>query len=206
VPADNKQRQDANQDLVQPDDGLDALRAENARLKDQLLRAEWKIAELEANADSDPLLDIPNRRGFERELRRSIAFVKRYGTPAALIFIDLDGFKAINDQHGHGAGDTLLRAVATVLTQNVRASDAVGRLGGDEFGLLLWNIDEARAVTKAADLESLIARTRIDYGPVWLSVGASAGTAVLRGDATVEQLLEAADKTMYARKNERRAT
>jgi GGDEF domain-containing protein len=113
------------------------LLAEIERLKGDLVQAEGKIAELEVRADVDPLLDILNRRGFERELKRSLAYVARYGTDAALVFIDLDGFKAVNDRHGHGAGDALLKAVARQLTGHVRASDVVGRLGGDEFGVLM---------------------------------------------------------------------
>src|SRR5258708_31353782 len=89
------------------------LLAEIDRLKAELIDAERQIAELEARADIDPLLGIFNRRGFARELARSLAYVKRYGTAAALLFIDLDLFKAINDRHGHAAGDALLKAVAT---------------------------------------------------------------------------------------------
>ncbi len=83
----------------------DELRTEITRLREKLIRAEWTIAELEERADVDPMLDVLNRRGFERELARALAFVKRYGTPAVLMYIDLDGFKAVNDRHGHAAGD-----------------------------------------------------------------------------------------------------
>ena len=89
-----------------------ALLAEIARLKAELLNAEWRIAELEARADVDPLTDILNRRGFDRELKRSLAYIARYRSEAALIFIDLDGFKGVNDRHGHAAGDALLKQVA----------------------------------------------------------------------------------------------
>jgi len=178
--------------------------AEIERLRHDLGRAEEKIAELEARADIDPLLDILNRRGFERELKRSLAYVKRYGTPAALMYIDLDGFKPVNDAHGHAAGDALLKAVAAALTKNVRASDMVARLGGDEFGLLMWNVGEAQATAKAAELESIIAQVRLDYGAAQLSVGASAGAVALVPDATAAAMIEAADKAMYARKKGRR--
>lgn len=129
------------------------LKAEIDRLKSDLIRAENKIAELEASADTDPLLGILNRRGFERELARSLAFMERYGTGATLIYIDLDGFKAVNDRHGHAAGDLLLKAVAATLTAHVRASDVVARLGGDEFAVLMWHVDETRALAKAMELE-----------------------------------------------------
>src|SRR5262249_41685215 len=110
------------------------------------------IGELEARADVDPLLDILNRRGFERELKRALAHSKRYGTAAAVMFVDLDNFKSVNDRHGHGTGDSLLKAVTREITRHVRASDVVGRLGGDEFGVLLWRVDEARAGTKGGGL------------------------------------------------------
>ena len=85
---------------------------------------------------------------------------KRYGTPAALMFIDLDGFKAINDRYGHAAGDALLKAVARELIGHVRASDVVGRLGGDEFGVLMWHLEGPQATAKARELEAMIARCR----------------------------------------------
>ncbi|HEU5017786.1 MAG TPA: GGDEF domain-containing protein [Pseudolabrys sp.] len=180
------------------------LRAEIRRLTGELAKAEMRIAELEARADSDPLLDILNRRGFERELRRSLAYVRRYGTAAALLFIDLDGFKAVNDRHGHRAGDMLLKSVAATLATHVRASDLVGRLGGDEFGVVLWNIEQSQAAAKARELESLIEATRVVHAGSVLSVGASAGITPLSSDANAAALLEEADRKMYARKEDRR--
>ena len=180
------------------------LLAEIERLRAELIKAEWKIAELEARADVDPLLDILNRRGFDRELARSLAYVKRYSTAAALVFIDLDGFKAVNDRHGHAAGDALLKAVVAGLKSHVRASDMVARLGGDEFAVLMWNLDAAQTTAKAHELESIIAGTAVAHGPARLSVGASAGSVPLAGDATPAAILEAADQAMYARKRERR--
>ena len=180
------------------------LLAEIERLKADIARAERTIAELEARADIDPLLDILNRRGFERELKRSLAYVQRYGTEAALLFIDLDGFKAVNDRHGHAAGDALLKAVARELTGHVRASDVVARLGGDEFGVLLWNSGQAQAAAKARELEKIIAAISVAHGAARLSVGASAGIVPLAADATPAQMIDAADQAMYARKKERK--
>ena len=182
-----------------------SLRAEIERLRLELAEARAKIAELELRADVDPLLDVLNRRGFERELTRSLAYVKRYGTPGALVYIDLDGFKAINDQHGHAAGDALLKAVARELAAHVRASDVVARLGGDEFCVLLWNLAPALAVAKAHELERLIESASVDFGETQLSVGASAGVVPLAAEKPAEEIVEAADKAMYLRKNERKA-
>ena len=190
-----------------PGSAVDAaalLRAEVERLKRELEDARDRIAELELRADVDPLLDILNRRGFERELKRSLAYVQRYGTAAALLYVDLDGFKAINDRHGHSAGDALLRVVAAGLAAHVRASDVVARLGGDEFGVLMWNASEPQALMRARDLETRIAAIGLAHGAATLSVGASAGVAILRGDLDAAALIDAADKAMYARKNERR--
>jgi len=180
------------------------LLAEIERLKAEVARAQRTIDELEARADVDPLLDILNRRGFERELKRSLAYLQRYQGEAALLFIDLDGFKAVNDQHGHAAGDALLKAVARELTGHVRASDVVARLGGDEFGVLLWNLAAPQAAAKARELEKLIEAVGVVHGEVRLTVGASVGLAPLVVGATPEEMIDAADKAMYVRKKERR--
>jgi diguanylate cyclase (GGDEF)-like protein len=201
VTADNANRTESANTPVAP---AALLLAEIERLKAELAQADWKIAELEARADVDPLLDILNRRGFDRELARSLAYVKRYGTAAALILIDLDGFKAVNDQHGHAAGDALLKAVARQLVGQVRASDVVARLGGDEFAVLMWNLGAAQATAKASELELAIAAASISYGDARLSVGASAGIVPLAPHATPAEISDAADKAMYARKKQRR--
>lgn len=181
-----------------------ALQAEVERLRAELAAANRRIAELEARADVDPLLEILNRRGFERELTRSLAYVQRYGTAAVLMFIDLDGFKAVNDRHGHAVGDALLKAVAAALTGHVRASDVVGRIGGDEFGVVMWNVEGANAAARAQALERLIEEVRIPDGPMSLNVGASVGVVSLSAAKELTQILDAADRAMYARKRERR--
>ncbi len=183
---------------------LASLLAENERLKRELAVARARVSDLEARADVDPLLDILNRRGFERELKRALAHIKRYGTEAALMFVDLDGFKGVNDRYGHGAGDALLKAVARELVGHVRASDVVGRLGGDEFGVLIWHAGEEQALAKARELESLIARVAIIHGKARIEVGASVGMALLVADTTPEDMIGAADHAMYERKQERR--
>jgi diguanylate cyclase (GGDEF)-like protein len=180
------------------------LLAEVERLQADLGKAQRTIAELEARADVDPLLDILNRRGFERELKRSLAYLQRYNGEAVLLFIDLDGFKAVNDRHGHAAGDALLKAVARELVGHVRASDVVARLGGDEFGVLLWNLGAAQAAGKAHSLERLIETVTVTHGEARIAVGASVGLVPLVAGAAPEQMIDAADKAMYARKNERR--
>ena len=183
---------------------ITAVLAENERLKRELAVARARVGELEARADIDPLLDILNRRGFERELKRALSHVKRYGTQAALMFVDLDGFKGINDRYGHGAGDLLLKAVARELIGHVRASDIVGRIGGDEFGVLLWRLEGPQATAKARQLEAMIAQVGIPHGKARIEVAASIGVAPLVEDASPVDIIAAADQAMYARKDARR--
>jgi diguanylate cyclase (GGDEF)-like protein len=179
------------------------LAAEVDALAVQLKDSRARIQELETRVDVDPLTDVLNRRGFERELKRSLAYVKRYGVSAALIYVDLDEFKPVNDRHGHGAGDLVLKAIAAALVRNVRASDVVARLGGDEFVVLLWNVNGAEAAAKAADLEAAVYGTPVRWGASTLVVGASAGVALLGALDAPSDVLARADAAMYARKAER---
>jgi diguanylate cyclase (GGDEF)-like protein len=176
------------------------LTAEVERLERELAAARVQLAALEARADIDPLTDLPNRRAFERELARSLAYVKRHGISAALLYLDLDDFKRINDHHGHAAGDTMLYAVASVLGRHVRESDVVARIGGDEFVLLLWNCDETNALVKAQALESAIGRTTAMHDGTGLTVGASVGATMLLPLDVPAETIERADRAMYERK------
>ena len=180
------------------------LAAEVDALAAELKTSRARIAELEARIDVDPLTDVLNRRGFERELKRSLAYVKRYGTSASLVYLDLDGFKPVNDRHGHAAGDAVLKAVAAALLRNVRASDVVARVGGDEFAVLLWNVGGAAAAAKAAALEAAVYSTPIVWNASTLVVGASAGVAPLGALDAAADVLQRADAAMYARKAERK--
>jgi diguanylate cyclase (GGDEF)-like protein len=139
------------------------LAAEVERLAAELELSRARIAELEARVDVDPLTETLNRRGFERELTRSLAYVKRYAVSAALVYIDLDEFKPVNDRHGHAAGDAVLKAIAAALIRHVRASDVVARIGGDEFVALLWNVGGRDAATKAAELEAAVYATPVRW-------------------------------------------
>jgi diguanylate cyclase (GGDEF)-like protein len=182
-----------------------ALGDEVARLEAELGALRAKVRELELRANIDPLTDIFNRRGFDRELKRAAAHVARYGGAVALIYLDLDGFKAVNDRHGHAAGDAVLQAIASTLQQSVRVSDTVARLGGDEFAVMLWNLSELDALAKAAGLENLIAALSVQWGHDNLSVGASTGVAMLSANAQLTDALAQADAAMYVRKAARRS-
>jgi diguanylate cyclase (GGDEF)-like protein len=174
------------------------------RLRSQLAQAQARIDQLEASADTDFLLDILNRRGFERELNRSVAYIKRYHASGAVIVLDVDRLKPINDAFGHAAGDQVLKAVVAVLSRHVRSSDVIGRLGGDEFALLLWNLSETDARAKAASLEQAIDGLSFVFRGRTVRAGASAGIAILGPHAEASRALEEADSAMYVRKAQRR--
>jgi diguanylate cyclase (GGDEF)-like protein len=185
-------------------DGLTEARNEIHRLRKKLRQALGRVEDLEASANTDFLLEIPNRRGFERELNRAIAYMQRYHVGGALVVLDVDRLKPINDSFGHAAGDEVLKAIVAVLLRQVRSSDVIGRLGGDEFALLLWNLSETDAHVKAASLEQAIDALGFVFDGRTVSTGASAGIAMLGPHSQTARALEQADCAMYVRKAQRR--
>ncbi len=177
---------------------LDDLRSEVGRLKSRLTEAEGL-------ADRDALTPLLNRRAFVRELGRVRTFAQRYGAPASLVYFDLDGFKAINDRYGHAAGDAALQAVAERLIANVRDSDVIGRMGGDEFAIVLVQADQATAEAKAASLAAAIEREPLRFGEWTAPVHLSYGVIELAADTDPETLIAAADTAMFTAKRLRKA-
>jgi diguanylate cyclase (GGDEF)-like protein len=139
---------------------LAGLSGEVGRLQAELAQAQARLAEAERLADRDPLTGLLNRRGFGRELRRAAAFSARHGVPAAVVYLDMNGFKAVNDTLGHDAGDAALAHVARLLEGNIRETDAAGRLGGDEFAVVLLHAPEAAARAKASSCSGWWRRRR----------------------------------------------
>lgn len=180
-------------------DAIIALMAEVESMRQELEQARQRIHELEQIADIDPLVPVRNRRAFVRELDRTISFAERYGGTASLIYMDVDGLKGINDRHGHAAGDEVIRHVATILTENVRRSDMVGRLGGDEFGILLVQAEGKAAALKAEQLAAAIAARPLVFHGQAIPVSVSHGCHTLVG-GDPSRALDAADRDMYARK------
>jgi diguanylate cyclase (GGDEF)-like protein len=181
-----------------------AAKAEIRRLKAQLAKAHARVEQLQAAADTDFLLSIANRRGFERELSRAISYIQRYHASGALIVLDVDRLKPINDSFGHAAGDEVLKAIVAVLLRQIRSSDVIGRLGGDEFALLLWNLSETDARAKAAALETDIDRLSFAFAGSTVATGVSAGVAILGPHSEAAKALADADCAMYVRKAQRR--
>lgn len=175
------------------------------RLRRDLQDSELRAAELASMADADPLLGIFNRRAFERELMRAMAYAQRYGTTLSVIYFDLDDFKTINDRYGHLVGDAVLRRVSAVLVDHVRKSDIVGRLGGDEFAVALVRADRESAARKAHQLVADIAAGPVVSPKGTVAVSASAGVAELEDGDGVESLIDRADQAMLGGKRRRRA-
>jgi diguanylate cyclase (GGDEF)-like protein len=183
---------------------LSALRGEVERLSAELTQMRARTILLAGLAQEDPLTGLLNRRGLMRDLARAAAYRARYGCPIALLLADLDGFKAVNDCHGHEAGDSALAHVGALIRNAVRACDSVGRLGGDEFALILWQASERAALSKALALEGTIAAAPLVLGRSVLPLGASIGATLIRPGDTAEEALARADAAMYARKRHKR--
>ena len=153
-------------------------------------------------ADHDPLTGLRNRRLFEHDLQLQVARCRRYGECAAVMVVDLDVFKQINDLHGHKVGDDTLKAVATALTRRLRETDLVARLGGDEFAVLLPHADEQGTALVADGLARVIAACSVDVGDTVVHPAGSVGVAMIdQQTVSVEQVLVEADRAMYAAKH-----
>jgi len=154
-------------------------------------------ARLVAQTITDPLTGAYNRRHMEASLDDVIERQRRSHAPAALLLIDIDHFKQINDRFGHAAGDTVLRTVVALVADRVRRLDRLFRIGGDEFLLLLPDADIAAALTVAEDLRLLVAETRI---PGTDRVTVSIGLATLGAGQQMDEWMQAADGALYAAK------
>lgn len=183
------------------DRGLDVLRAMEAERAD--LAEKLQIAE--SLAVRDPLTAALNRRGFMTELHRTMSEMERYGTPAAVIYVDLDGFKGVNDNYGHAAGDAVLKHVGRFLSEQVRESDVVGRLGGDEFGIILNHVSAEEARVKAQALSDAVNASAILHAGVAHRVRVSVGVHPIAQVEEPERAIERADEAMYADKFAKRA-
>ncbi|MBX3496546.1 MAG: GGDEF domain-containing protein [Parvibaculum sp.] len=181
-------------------DALMALMGEVDRLRRDMAGLHDRLREAEALADRDPLIPALNRRAFVRELSRVIAFGRRYGEPAGLVYFDIDNFKQVNDQHGHPAGDAALHHLTKLVLDNIRETDIVGRLGGDEIGVILARADEATAKAKAAALAKLVAERPLKFEDKELPLSISVGAVAFTGEDEAADALARADKAMYEAK------
>jgi diguanylate cyclase (GGDEF)-like protein len=179
---------------------VEQLIAEISGLRGKIAQLQERVEQLDLLAHEDSLVALPNRRGFMRALERLIDRVGRYQEKAALLFVDLDGLKLINDSFGHLAGDEALMQVARLLVGGVRKSDVVARIGGDEFAVLLVHSDEDSAQETARRLIDLIASSDFTHGGEVLPLSVAIGAGPIRGDDTPETAMARADQEMYLRK------
>jgi diguanylate cyclase (GGDEF)-like protein len=172
---------------------------------DALARAERTEAELRYLADHDSLTGLLDRRRFRAELDQYVSFSARYGGQGAVMIIDIDGLKAVNDTLGHHAGDNLIRQIATILRERVRATDIVARLSGDEFAVLMPQSDTAGALQLGEDLRAQVAEG-VEPAPGAPAATISVGITMFGGkrDVGAEAVLVAADQAMYRAKEEGR--
>jgi len=159
-----------------------------------------RLADAERLADHDVLTPLLNRRAFVRELQRAIAQTRRHNTPASVIYFDLDEFKDVNDRYGHAAGDAVLIAVAERLIADVREADVVGRIGGDEFAVLLQHADIEAAHAKAHALIVAASSAPIAVEGGEIPVKITFGVRQIGAVDSAEQALSEADAAMYLRK------
>jgi diguanylate cyclase (GGDEF)-like protein len=158
------------------------------------------ISRLKQEAMEDPLTGLPNRRFFERELDRALSAFRRYKRRGAVMLVDANSFKAINDTYGHMAGDAILRHIAQIVTANVRNTDIVTRIGGDEFCIILTDVSADEAYIKADQLAELVATTPCEFDGQTIQASISVGVASFADAGSKKELLELADSAMYADK------
>jgi len=163
-----------------------------------------QLAAAEKLADQDPLLPMYNRRAFVRELTRVQASAERYDSNSSLIYLDLDNFKEVNDTYGHQAGDHVLQELSQRLMASVRETDIVGRLGGDEFGLILSRTDKEAAAVLAIRLPQELKDNPIFWNDVPLEVGMSCGIVAIEPGIDVQDTIDLADNEMYQQKRKMR--
>lgn len=179
----------------------DALIGEIRRLASEVERLESRVEQLDHLACMDTLVPAANRRGLIKALEMVLSRHERHGVPAAVLFIDVNGLKAINDSHGHAAGDAALIHLTELMSRNVRRSDLVARLGGDEFAILLDHSPDEVATETALRLAREVGRSDFLYRDAPLDLSVAIGLAMIERGDTPERVLDRADRAMYSKKN-----
>jgi diguanylate cyclase (GGDEF)-like protein len=180
--------------------GHAGLADENALLRASLAEMRIRLEELEQVADADTLTPLPNRRRFVRELERVVSQCSRHGTPAAVVYLDINALKSINERHGQLAGDAALIHAARLLQNLIRTSDVAARIGGDEFGLILDHLDHNSAIETAERIARCVAASPLDIGGTTLALGAAVGVAtILPGDSADDVMRRASEPVAFGR-------
>ncbi|NVJ98420.1 MAG: GGDEF domain-containing protein [Alphaproteobacteria bacterium] len=175
-----------------------------AAAEQRMSEQQERISFLEQLSVTDELTGIPNRRGLRSALGQTLSAAARHGETGVLGFIDLDGFKDVNDIHGHMAGDAVLRFVAKALKQHVRPSDVVARIAGDEFAVILKRCSEEQGKMRLRALQKEINKGKVRYGGATIPVKCSIGVHAFDSATDPAVLIEAADQAMYHDKQTRK--
>jgi diguanylate cyclase (GGDEF)-like protein len=186
-------------------DAIMGLMNEVDNLRRELTQTRVRLEDMEKAADQDGMLPLLNRRAFVRELTRYIAFTGRYNTPASLIYFDLNHLKKTNDTYGHAAGDAVLAHFSQVLVAHVRESDCVGRLGGDEFGVLLSHANQDKALKKADALAAALQASPTQWNGQSIPISFAYGAFELKSGDNPDTAMARADQAMYAQKKAQRS-
>jgi diguanylate cyclase (GGDEF)-like protein len=179
---------------------ISKLMGEVIELKKELEKSKRRLDELEQLADEDTLMPVLNRRAFVRELTRAKAMLERHGQKACLIYIDMNNFKEINDAYGHATGDEALKHVGKVVKASVRQTDSVGRLGGDEFGVILTRATLEQAQMRAEAIAKSIVEKPLEVGGKNVPLSIAYGVCEITADGDIEAELHSADRAMYEHK------
>ncbi len=187
----------ANDDRMVSLAEAEVLVREIERLRAELDKLESRIDQLDELAHQDPLVHLPNRRSFLASLERLIERADRLGRPAAMLFVDVDGLKTINDTFGHRVGDEALQEIAKLLLSSVRKTDCVARMGGDEFGILLDHTDEQRAWQMALRIVETVVGSQFCVDGTCVRLSVAVGVGMIKPGDSSQAVIDRADKEMY---------
>ena len=169
-------------------------------LERRVVRQDAEINRLSMLSRTDAVTGLLNRRGFDEVLDQAIAYARRHGATGAVMLIDLDGFKSVNDTYGHAAGDLVLQHVAMLLAGEVRSEDHVARIGGDEFAIVMPHHDAAAASERSDAIALRLARLAAPWRGTMIGIQGSVGFAVYGADSSTADVREEADRRMYTMK------
>lgn len=184
-------------------DVVSTLMQEISILREQLEHQSDVIKDLERQTREDSLTGLANRRAFEEELTGSMSYFRRYGRPGAVLVIDVNAFKSVNDSLGHAAGDAILKHIARLLESHTRDTDLVARIGGDEFCIILREAAGEAAMMKAAELEAVVSNFPCTHEGREIYTSISVGVCSFQEATDITDLMEKADEAMYERKQEK---
>lgn len=175
--------------------------AAEAKAAEEAKKFESDLASLRRLAETDPLTNLLNRRAFVESAADAMRYYQRYARPIAMLVIDIDHFKLVNDKHGHAAGDAVIRRVGELVAQTLRETDKVARFGGEEFVVLLREVNEHEAHELAERIRLIIAEAHTPFDGKDIAITISIGCAAITAhDRDIEELIERADRALYAAK------